>query len=265
MIKFRFRKKNYVVVSLTKRMRAMLLRAIGVRFPEGRTRIDVDSCRFEPPCTVAGNVNCKTVVEVGAFSLFNGEAGHGRVRDVKIGRYSGVGKFVDIGLPNHPTDWISTNARQYVRDVEEWNSYLGKNVSTGKYDERKITEIGNDVSIFDRAFIMQGVKIGDGAVVAAGAFVTKDVPPYAVVAGVPAKVVKYRFDEETIKKLLDLKWWRYDLSDLGEIDWQDVQKAIQQIQSTKAKEYNPGWITGAKLFAWKWKLVRQFFKELFTC
>jgi acetyltransferase-like isoleucine patch superfamily enzyme len=236
---------------------------MGVRFPVGRTRIDVNTCRFEPPCTIAGNVNCKTLIEVGAFSLFNGEAGHGRIRDVRIGRYSGVGKFVDIGLPNHPTNWISTNARQYVRGVEEWNSYLGKDVATADYEERRITEIGNDVSIFDRAFIVQGVKIGDGAVVAAGAVVTKDVPPYAVVAGVPAKVVKYRFDDETIKKLLELKWWRYDLSDLGQIDWRDVPKAIRQIQETKAAEYKPKWITGCEIFAWRRRLVCRFFKELF--
>lgn len=71
--------------------------------------------------------------------------------------------------------------------------------------------IGSDVWIGARAAILEGVTIGDGAVVAAGAVATKDVPPYAIVGGVPAKIIKYRFDEETIKKLLELKWWDKDM------------------------------------------------------
>lgn len=70
--------------------------------------------------------------------------------------------------------------------------------------------IGNDVWIGDRVFVKNGIKIGTGAVIGAGAVVTKDVPPYAVVAGVPAKVIKYRFSEAVIEKLLASKWWRLD-------------------------------------------------------
>lgn len=67
--------------------------------------------------------------------------------------------------------------------------------------------IGNDVWIGANAIILQGVTIGDGAIIAAGAVVTKDVPPYAIVGGVPAKVIKYRFSDEVILKLLQIKWW----------------------------------------------------------
>ena len=59
--------------------------------------------------------------------------------------------------------------------------------------------------------VMNGVKIGDGAIVAAGAVVTKDVPPYSVVGGVPAKVIKYRFSEETVSRLMAIKWWDSDV------------------------------------------------------
>ena len=67
--------------------------------------------------------------------------------------------------------------------------------------------IGNDVWIGSHALILGGVKIGDGAVIGAGAVVTKDVPPYAVVGGVPARIIKYRFSQEIIDKLLEIKWW----------------------------------------------------------
>lgn len=76
-----------------------------------------------------------------------------------------------------------------------------------------LCEIGNDVWIATGAVLVCGnhaLKIGDGAVVAAGAVVTKDVPPYAVVAGCPAEIIKYRFDKDTIEKLLNLKWWDKD-------------------------------------------------------
>lgn len=75
------------------------------------------------------------------------------------------------------------------------------------------TIIGNDVLIMYNAMVLSGVTIGDGAIVGAGAVVTKDVPPYAIVAGNPAKIIKYRFSEEQIKALLKIRWW----------DWSDNQ------------------------------------------
>ena len=69
--------------------------------------------------------------------------------------------------------------------------------------------IGNDVWIAAGAHVLRGVKVSDGAVIAANAVVTKDVPPYAIVAGVPAKIVKYRFSDDQIKSLLDIKWWDF--------------------------------------------------------
>lgn len=74
----------------------------------------------------------------------------------------------------------------------------------------KETHIGNDVWMGNGVTVLQGVTVGDGAVIAAGAVITKDVPPYAIVAGVPAKVVRYRFEPAVIEKLLKLKWWDKD-------------------------------------------------------
>ncbi|MCB1113643.1 MAG: CatB-related O-acetyltransferase [Chlamydiia bacterium] len=75
--------------------------------------------------------------------------------------------------------------------------------------------VGNDVWIGYDAFIRGGVTIGDGAIVAAKSVVTKDVPPYAIVAGNPARVVKMRFDEETVKRLLDIAWWNWDIEKIN--------------------------------------------------
>lgn len=75
----------------------------------------------------------------------------------------------------------------------------------------KPLKIGNDVWIQQNVFICGGVEISDGAIVLAGAVVTKDVPPYAVVGGIPAKVIRFRYDEETIQFLLRIKWWNNDI------------------------------------------------------
>lgn len=85
-----------------------------------------------------------------------------------------------------------------------------------KYIASKKTKIGNDVWVGQNAVIMAGVNIGDGAVIGAGAVVTKDIPDYAIAVGVPAKVIKYRFDEETVKKLKKIKWWEWSDEQIAE-------------------------------------------------
>lgn len=70
--------------------------------------------------------------------------------------------------------------------------------------------MGNDVWVGCNSVLISGVKVGDGAIIGAGAVVTKDIPPYAIVVGVPARVIKYRFDEEVRERLLQIKWWNWD-------------------------------------------------------
>lgn len=124
---------------------------------------------------------------------------------VLIGKYSSVAhgiKFI-VGL-NHDSSSASTYPFQEV-----FEGMLDKNADLHPQCNHCQIIIGNDVWIGAYATIMGGVKIGNGAVIGAGAVVAKDVPPYAVVVGNPARVIKYRFDEATIEWLQKLRWWNW--------------------------------------------------------
>ena len=119
---------------------------------------------------------------------------------LRIGRYCSIAKGVTIALGGeHRTDWVST-----YPFGELWPEAQGV---PGHPASRGDVVIGNDVWIGLDALILSGVTIGDGAVIGARAVVTQDVPPYAVVAGNPARVVRTRFDEETVARLLAIRWW----------------------------------------------------------
>lgn len=123
-----------------------------------------------------------------------------------IGRYVSISHDVKIGLENHKLDGIGTSPVFYSKQ----RGWVDRN-----YIERQVhVTVGDDVLISANAMVMSGVKIGTGAIVGAGAFVNKDVPPYAIVAGIPAKIIRYRFDEATIERLLKSEWWKLDKSEL---------------------------------------------------
>lgn len=126
------------------------------------------------------------------------------IHDCSIGKYTCISKNVRIGLGGHPLNLMSINSVFYSHQK---NELRGDWVRKIEFSEHSETEIGNDVWIGESVTIVGGVKIGDGAVIGTKALVTKDIPPYAVVGGVPAKIIKYRFKPETIEKLLDIKWW----------------------------------------------------------
>lgn len=124
---------------------------------------------------------------------------------IKIGKYCSIASGTSIICGNHNTKFVSTYPFKSIWN-HHWRhlDYVNDHISKGK------TIIGNDVWIGKSSFITSGVIVGDGAIIAAGSVVTKDVPPYAIVGGNPAKVVKYRFNQEQISKLLQIKWWDWD-------------------------------------------------------
>ncbi len=146
----------------------------------------------------------------------------------EIGSFCSLAGNIAIGPGDHPLNYLSTSSFFYVESLG-WNK---------GYQEVYLTpnKIGNDVWIGHGVFIRGGVNIGDGAVIAAGAVVVKDVPPYAVVGGVPAKIIKYRFNEEMIKDLLELQWWNLDDDTIKKLPFKNPQETIKILKEIRKEE-----------------------------
>lgn len=140
--------------------------------------------------------------EIGDYSYISNNS---IVHNTTIGKFCSIGPNAVIGFGDHPTHLLSTSPVFYTTDCSfdikpEKNLYLGN---------QKV-HIGNDVWIGSNVFVKNGLTIGDGAIIGAGAVILKDIPPYAIVVGVPGIVKSYRFSEDVVNRLLVIKWW--DLS-----------------------------------------------------
>lgn len=135
----------------------------------------------------------------------------GKDPEVRIGRFCSIAKGVNIVLNGgHRPDWVTTYPFSYILD-----EFKNMNLDGMPYSKGDVL-IGNDVWIGMNVTILSGVTIGDGAIVGAGSLVTKDVEPYAIVAGNPAHLIRKRFDQVTIDKLLAIKWWNWDMHRIRE-------------------------------------------------
>ena len=132
------------------------------------------------------------------------------IHNTIIGKFCSIGPNFITGRGLHPINGISTAPMFYSINNQNGMSLCSEN----KIKEHKPTIIGNDVFIGMNVIIIDGVTIGNGAVIGAGAVVSKDIPDYAVAVGNPIKVIKYRFSDETIKRLKKVKWWDLEFSNL---------------------------------------------------
>lgn len=172
---------------------------------------------------------------IGAFSYLSG----GLFYHSHIGRYCSLAYGLHVGQGNHPVDWLSTHPFQYqnlsfnVGDAfAERETYLR---DAARADNSTVTKpgrttIGNDVWIGQGAYIGNGVTIGDGAVIGARSVVVKDVPPYAMVVGSPARIIRYRFAPDLIERLLRVRWWQYAPWQIREVDFTLPARALDQIE-----------------------------------
>lgn len=172
------------------------------------------------------------------FASFEGTMGYGSyianrsVIDGSIGRFCSIGPDVNVNRGIHPlfTNFATLSPMFYSTSALQTGVTFAKRQM---FLERKppIT-IGNDCWIGQGVFFAGGVAVGDGAVVLAGATVVSDIPPFAVVGGAPAKVIRYRYDDETIKYLLRVKWWNRDISWLRN-NWElltDIERLKKEIK-----------------------------------
>lgn len=165
---------------------------------------------FEGNNNIGGRIH-KSRIGYGTYIV--GENGY--IHDCKIGRFCSIASNCHIGLGDHTLDMVSTSPLFYSAHSLLPENFLAQSIPLPEQtisDTKYKVIIGNDVWMGYNVCVKEGVTIGDGAIIGAKSLVTRDIPPYAVAVGTPAKVIKYRFTPEQIQKLLAIKWWDRDLS-----------------------------------------------------
>jgi len=178
-------------------------------------------------CSLEGNnsINRRNFLlrsEIGRFTY----TGVGTsIRTAKVGRFCSISWNVSVGGGNHPMDKITTHTISRFHHLD--SGFWDKNQIKDDIDRVSSTTcvIGNDVLITSNVQILRDVKIGNGAIIGAGAVVTKDVEPYSIVAGVPAKKIKMRFDDNIIEALEEIQWWHWPI--------EVIRQNLDLIYSTK--------------------------------
>ncbi|SMH59523.1 Hexapeptide repeat of succinyl-transferase [Azospirillum lipoferum] len=216
------------------------------RFP-GENFIHFDEFTDIEPYTsfFAGSCLCT----MGAFSY----SWSPLISSIKIGRYCSIAAGFDVPAPRHAHEYISTSpmltdpmmlaSRLYADDQKiSFHTHVNP--------QKPPPIIGNDVWIGRNVSVFPGVEIGDGAVIAAGSVVTKDVPSYSIFGGNPGKILKMRFPEKIILNLSSIKWWDYEFKDFCHLQTNDPEKFIEEFSeiSGTLKKFKPKRLTPIKLF-----------------
>lgn len=172
--------------------------------------------QFESPVHISARCEIHDNCKIGARFFLN--VSSIIYSKTTIGKFCTIARNCEIGVAGHPTTWLSTHSFQY------------KYFTKCQYEAHDETIIGNDVWIGAKAIVGNGVKVGDGAIIAAGSVVTKDIPPYSIVGGVPAKIIRYRFSAQIIERLLSVRWWDIPIHQLKDVDFDNIENALMQIE-----------------------------------
>ena len=210
------------------------LRLGGLRYTGGLA----EESRMEYPTSIASAVPPDAFLDVGAFCSLGGAS----LNNARFGRYCSVASGVSIGTHEHPTDWLTTSRTAYYPEVHGWDRIAAGAAAPGIKARKRpyltscpTTTFGPDVWIGQGAFVKAGVSVGAGAIVGARATVVRDVPPYAIVVGTPARVVRLRFPEAVVERLLHVAWWRYSIYDLFDAPFDDIGAALDVIEDLVAR------------------------------
>lgn len=186
-----------------------------LRFMLHRRVVAEDHVEISPSARIFSNV------EIGRYTYIGNQVQIDQ-HVTKIGRYCSIASGCKLGLGPHPSFFLSTSTAFY--DPERG---LVQKLLFDEYQDNHETMIGNDVWIGANTIIMSGVKVGNGSIIGAGAVVTKDVPAYAIVVGIPAKIIKYRFSKSLIMKLEFSRWWEHPAERIATILSKNSEVSLQ--------------------------------------
>jgi hypothetical protein len=167
------------------------------------------------------------------------------VLPITVGRYCSIAHNVELMGNNHPIERLTGCGLNYIASpiYDDYLASKGKSIpKVPNVSTKPQTIIGNDVWIGSEVVLARGIKIGNGAVIATHAVVTKDVPDYAIITGIPGEVKKYRFPEELRQRLIKSEWWEYDLADFCHLDTMKPEAFLDGFEKLKEqglKRYNP--------------------------
>lgn len=203
-----------------------------------RTKTDVSfgpksavslSCSFEGKNVIGANTSLMNS-SIGLATYISGNC---KLNKIKIGRFCSIGQNIVNDIGRHPSsDFVSTHPCFFSPEKQAGFTFSNESLFEEHLyidSEKKFyVEIGNDVWIGNNVTLFDGIKIGDGAIIASGAIVTKDVAPYSIVGGIPAKLIRMRFTDEQIINLKNIKWWRKDFKWIKEnfTVFSDINKFI---------------------------------------
>jgi acetyltransferase-like isoleucine patch superfamily enzyme len=181
--------------------------------------------------------------KIGKFSYYGSGFFMFNKDESRVGKYCSIAQNVILGPSQHDM-FLTTSPIAGAKNFRGFPTLTNQNHI--KFYENKVKNnhhindpaviVGNDVWIGINVVVMDGVSVGDGAIIGSNAVVTHDVPPYAIVGGVPARIIRYRFDEKTIADLLELKWWDLPPEIVAGLPFYDVPACIKELKKIRGRK-----------------------------
>ena len=213
-------------------MRAFLVKVLSdILYFHNRKKRKIFRSKYTSAATIVSKLR-KRGISIGKCT-FIGEGVSVRDKHSVIGSFCSIARNVSIGTGMHPLTTLTTHSLVHAECFTEEGDISIVPEHRVDFERHRPVTIGNDVWIGLNAVLMDGVTIGDGAVIGTHAVVTHDVPPYAIVVGIPAKILRYRFDEKTVDRLLKSRWYDRDIEFIKRLPVGDIEKCLEILEKTE--------------------------------